>query len=183
MIKLSRKLILAATVFTVTLASAASYADEEDRERRGNPEHDDGEYIAITLQTDPVNEDAEAACVALQLGMNLLSDEVPDEENELTPVEPAKRVVLFPTLGGVQLINPDSDLMNLWCTVPDGTGGFTKAPLAMVLANYYDVMGGEIIVCPLCAEERGIDVPSYGTMGNGVSIHELFIDADKVIGF
>lgn len=179
MIKISRKLTLAATVFAMTLAASASYADDD---HKGREDRDDGEYVAITLKTDPVNDDHEAACVALQLGMNLLSESVPDEENDSTPVEPAEKVVLFPTLGGVELINPMSDLMTFWCTVPDGFGGFTKAPLAMVLANY-DSMGGEIIVCPLCAKERGIDVPSYGTMGSGVSIHELFIDADKVIGF
>lgn len=182
MFRQSRKLVLAATVFAMTVASSASYADDEDHHQ----DRDDSEYVAITLGTSPVPtrhdpEAQEAACVALQLGMNLLSPIVPDSTNTPTAVEPADRVVLFPTLGGVELINPHTDLTTLMCKTP-GEHGLEDISLAKVLAGFV-AAGGEIIVCPLCAYARNIFEPSYGTMGSGVSIHELFIDADKVLSF
>ncbi len=185
MFRQSRKLVLAATVFAMTVASSASYADYEDH-HKDREDRDDGEYVAITLGTNPVPdhddpEAQEAACVALQLGMNLLSPIVPDSTNTPTAVEPADRVVLFPTLGGVELINPHNDLDNVLCKTP-GEQGLEDTPLAHVLAGFV-AAGGEIIVCPLCAYARNIVEPSYGTMGSGVSIHELFIDADKVLSF
>jgi len=56
-------------------------------------------------------------------------------------------------------------------------------------------MDGEIVICPLCAFSRGIGTeemveagmaevePTRGFIGGGVDIHNLFIDADKVIDF
>ena len=175
----SRKIIIASTIFTLSLASTASYADDD--ERKGRQDRDDGdEYIAITLQTDPT-VDSEAACVALKLGANLLSSSVPDGTGTMTSVEPAEKVVLFPTLGGVQLVNPDTDLSLYECNVLG-----TPEKLDTVLNDYISA-GGEIIVCPLCAFERNPQLGTWVTddvsMGNGVSIHELFIDADKVIDF
>ncbi|NNJ97536.1 MAG: hypothetical protein HKP12_10285 [Gammaproteobacteria bacterium] len=165
----------------MTLAASPNYADDDDH--KGREEKDDGEYVAITLKTDP-RHDSEAACVALQLGMNLLSPIVPDATNTLTSVEPAEKVVLFPTLGGVELVNTDTDLNALICQVP-GESGLKDAPLAKVLEGFI-MAGGEVIVCPLCAYSRFIydyELPHYASMGNGESIHELFIDADKVLSF
>jgi hypothetical protein len=97
------------------------------------------------------------------------------------PVTRADEVTLFPTIGGVELINPDnSDMLNmLVCDTPAGSDTGSLAGLLQGFVN----LGGEVVVCPLCATRRGITEPTYGIMGNGVDIHDLFLYTDKVIDF
>jgi hypothetical protein len=45
------------------------------------------------------------------------------------------------------------------------------------------MLGGEVVTCPLCAERREITEPTYGVIGDGVDIHNLFLYGDKVIDF
>lgn len=139
------------------------------------------ENVVIALKTNPL-VDPEAACVALQIGQNLMM-----------PIggRSAEKVTLFPTLDGVEIV---SDWMlpvgtkgkhkrnkyprHLECRTPNG-----HAPLAEVLKAFWE-MGGEIVVCPLCWGERYPDEePIYGVIADGLQIHNLFLDADKVIDF
>jgi hypothetical protein len=179
MINISRKLILAATVASLTFLGSVSYADQEKSKgddgwkSRG----DNQKSIVISIQTDPVYDDPEPACVALQIGMNLMMDTVPDSEGNPTHVRPAKKVILFTTIGGVELINPDQDLSANVCLTPGGMNS-----LENLLQGFVN-MEGEVVVCPLCAMTRDITQPTHGYLGSGVDIHNLFLYADKVIDF
>jgi hypothetical protein len=175
------QVMVAAAVACLTIIGSASYAAPGNSKGSGGwePSADHQESVVIALKTDPVYGDPEAACVALQIGINLLRDTVPDRGNNLTSVTPADRVVLFPTLGGVELINPLNDLTALVCDTPAGQA---TGSLAGLLEGFVK-SGGEVIVCPLCADKRGITDPTLGTMGSGVDIHNLFLHADKVIDF
>lgn len=134
-----------------------------------------GQSIAIALKTDPL-EDPEAACVALQIGMNLMMRSVSVNDASVD-VEPARDVTLFPTLGGVELVNPANDFSGTDCLTQSGL-----TPLSDVFSGFTE-MGGRVIVCGLCAAERGITEPTYGAIGNAQQVHELFIYSDKVIDF
>jgi sulfur relay (sulfurtransferase) complex TusBCD TusD component (DsrE family) len=94
-------------------------------------------------------------------------------------VTPADEVILFTTIDGVELVNPANDFSERDCDTPDGKK--TKS-LAQLLQGFMN-LGGEAVACPLCAMSRGITEPSYGIMGNGVDIHNLFLYGDKVIDF
>jgi hypothetical protein len=175
------KMMLAAAVFCLTLFGAGSYAAPGGSQGSGGwePSADHQEWVVIAIKTDPVYDDPEAACVALQIGINLLKQEVPDSEDTLTDVTPADRVALFLTLGGVELVNPANAFAGPECDTPDG-------PLTARLPDLLDGFlseGGEVIVCPLCAKRRSISAPTRGMMGSGVDIHNLFLFADKVIDF
>nr|MBS0019975.1 hypothetical protein [Gammaproteobacteria bacterium] len=133
--------------------------------------------VVITLQTNPLLN-PEAACVALQLGMNLLRSDISDEA--------VASVTLFPTLEGVSIVSEKMKLRDndkyprRWnCSTPDG-----EEPLPEILAGFNDQMGTNIVVCPLCWMDRfdGED-PIYGSLGDGPTIHNLFLNADKVIDF
>lgn len=144
------------------------------------------EKVVISLKTDPT-KDPEPACVALQIGMNLL----------MSPggAVPADDVTLFVTTGGVELVNPHNSIHNrakpkAVCTTPNG---INTASLQDLVVGF-EGMGGSIMVCPLCAISRGFGVldpetgeiqnpPTNGAMGDGLSIHNLFLEADKVIDF
>jgi hypothetical protein len=136
------------------------------------------ESVVITLKTDPV-EDPEPACIALQIGINLLLSEVPGQPNETVSVKPADRVVLFPTLDGVELVNPATDLSPMDCDTPSG---LNTASLQGLLTRFTG-LGGEVQSCPLCANRRLIAAPTFGTIATGEDIHNLFLYADKVIPF
>ena len=140
------------------------------------------EDIVIALKSNPL-VDPEPACVAVQIGINLLSE---------IDGTSADRVTLFPTLDGVEIVGermlPNEELPNgrmknypphLDCLTPSG-----YVPLPVVLANFAAKEGAEIIVCPLCwgARYPG-EMPIYGSVGNASSIHSLFLDASKVIDF
>jgi sulfur relay (sulfurtransferase) complex TusBCD TusD component (DsrE family) len=136
---------------------------------------DGDENVVISIKTDPT-KDPEPACVALQIGMNLL----------MAPggAAPADDVTVFLTTGGVELINPDSIINKrkkpkLVCTTPDG---INVASLPDLLTEFQG-LGGNVMICPLCATSRGITEPTTGEMGNGLTIHNLFLFADKVITF
>ena len=112
-----------------------------------------------------------------KIGMNLMMDTVTDSEGIPTRVRPAKNVKLFTTIGGVELVNPDQDLLENVCLTPGGMNS-----LQNLLQGFVN-MGGEVVVCPLCAMTRDITQPTHGYLGSGVDIHNLFLYADKVIDF
>ena len=176
----AKKTLLAGLFLGLAAATSGGYAGDD----RGSgfwkpfePSVDGQEDIVISLSSDP-REDAEPACVALQIGMNLLMNDLngPAAGGEVTP---ADRVVLFATLDGVYLVAPDSDLTQQQCR----TAG-NPASLAAIL-NQFVGLGGEVVVCPLCWIERGYrgQAPTYGIVASGFDIHSLFLYADKVIAF
>lgn len=175
------KLILSATVACLAILGSAAYAAPGGSKGAGGwePSADHQEWVVISIKTDPVYDDPEAACVALQIGINLLRNEVPDSQLQPTPVTPADRVVLFLTLGGVELINPEHAFAEPDC---DTMAGQNTARLPDLLDGFL-FEGGEVIVCPLCADRRGISAPTRGVMGSGEDIHNLFLYGDKVIDF
>lgn len=156
----------------------------------------DDQMVVISIKTDPT-VDPEPACVAIQIGINLLKDNATDLAQNVYQVEPAE-VTLFITTGGAELIDPrnfeeGAALDGNLCFAP-GEGGLVKVPLTGLL-NTYESLDGEIVICPLCAFSRGIGTeemvelgmaevtPTRGYIGGGVDIHNLFMDADKVIDF
>ena len=147
------------------------------------PSADHVESVVISVKTDPLL-DPEPACVALQIGMNLLMDsiEVRDSTGEVIKiaVTPADEVILFPTIGGVELVDPSNiALHEELCLTP---GGMKSLHFLM---GAFVAMGGEIVSCPLCLMARGIDFNdvSPGVVADGVMIHDLFLYADKLIDF
>jgi hypothetical protein len=95
---------------------------------------------------------------------------------------PADDVTLFVTIGGVELINPHNSIYNRTkpksvCTTPDGLASLQD------LLTGFQGLGGNVVICPLCATSRGITEPVTGDMGDGLGIHNLFLYADKVITF
>ena len=182
MINIPSKLMLAAIVACLTIVSSASYAAPGKSKGAGGwePSADHLESVVISLHTDPT-VDPEPACVALQIGINLLMDTIKFEQDNVTvpvTVTPADEVILFTTIGGVELVDPDNDFSEPDCDTPDGENTRSLAQLLQGFMN----LGGEAVACPLCAEARGISDP-IGIMGNGVDIHNLFLYGDKVINF
>ena len=99
-------------------------------------------------------------------------------------VTAADDVTLFLTTGGVELINPDNSIYNRTkpksvCTTPNGV----DTASLQALLHGFQMRGGNVMICPLCAMSRDITEPTTGDMGNGGSIHNLFLNADKVITF
>jgi hypothetical protein len=179
MINVPSKLMLAAIFASVTVAGSVSYAAPGGSKGAGGwePSADHLESVVISLHTDPL-VDPEPACVALQIGINLLMDTIPVGQDNIT-VTPADQVILFTTIGGVELINPEKDFSEPVCDTPAGPKSRSLAQLLQGFVN----LGGEAVACPLCAMSRGITEPSYGIVGNGVDIHNLFLHGDKVIDF
>lgn len=64
MIKASRNVLLAVTAVTLSLIGSTSFALDQSS-------MDGMEQVVISIRTDPL-KDPEPACVALQIGMNLL---------------------------------------------------------------------------------------------------------------
>ena len=175
-----KKTLLAGLFLGLAAATSGGYAGDD----RGSgfwkpfePSVDGQENIVISLSSDPT-VDAEPACVALQIGMNLLMDDL-NGATDGGKVTPADRVVLFVTLDGVYLVAPDSNLSEQKCL----TSGGLK-PLSGILSQFV-TNGGEVVVCPLCWSERGYvgQAPTYGTVADAFDIHSLFLYADKVITF
>ena len=133
------KLILAAIVASLTIIGSMSYAAPGKSQGVGGwePSADHVESVVIALKTNPL-DDPEAACVALQIGINLLMDTIPVGENS-DPVTPADEVILFPTLGGVQIVNPANDFSAEDCDTPAGPG--EEKSLNELLYGF-DMLGG-----------------------------------------
>ena len=206
MINLSSKIILTILVSSLGLAASVSNAAPGKSNGAGGwePSADQQENIVISLKTDPtagktppltdedvaeIEKAAEPACVALQIGSNLLSNMVTVGENDI-PVTPADKVVLFTTIGGVEIINPSEDNQEILnddtvCFAPheDEDGNFKPTQSLNQLLDKFVAAGGEIVVCPLCAITRGITPEPPAKMGNAEDIHTLFLYADKVIDF
>jgi hypothetical protein len=172
-------LILSLLVASLTFITSASFAAPGAGKGAGGwePAADHHDSVVISLHSDPL-VDPEPACVALQIGMNLLMDSI-NVSGSYMPVTPADEVVLFVTTGGVELINPANDLSANVCFTPAGPD---SGSLEMLLQGFIN-MGGKVEICPLCAMGRNITAPTQGTMANGVDVHNLFLYADKVINF
>jgi len=171
MIKASRNVLLAVTAVTLSLIGSTSFALDQSS-------MDGMEQVVISIRTDPL-KDPEPACVALQIGMNLLM------ANVGVPVTPADRVSLFLTIDGVELVNPENQINKrkkpkLVCNTPAGEN---TASLAGLLEKFVNMEGSEVLICPLCSASRGITDPTQGKDASAEEIHNLFLFADKVIDF
>jgi sulfur relay (sulfurtransferase) complex TusBCD TusD component (DsrE family) len=169
------KLKLASMLASLTIFAFASNV------AIANSSGDGVENVVISLNTDPT-KDPEPACVALQIGMNLLMTDL--NGDEIDDVVPADDVTLFLTTGGVELVNPHNSIYNRTkpkpvCTTPNGVN---TAPLQALLQGFV-MRGGNVMICPLCATSRGITEPTAGEPGSPVDIHNLFLFADKVLTF
>lgn len=192
------KFMLALIAASLSIAGAVSNASPGEGKgygHWGSYDYDD-QFVVISIKTDPT-VDPEPACVAVQIGINLLKDNATDLAGNVYPVEPAD-VTLFITTGGAELIDPrhyeeGGALTGNLCFKP-GEGGLVQVPISELL-NTYESLDGEILICPLCAFSRGIGTeemvdmgmaevtPTRGEFGGGVDIHNLFMEADKVIDF
>jgi hypothetical protein len=170
---INAKNILSAALFAaLTVPTTLSFADDGLE-----PSVDSQETVVISLAADPQKgpEKAEPACVALQIGMNLLMDNLGGVE-----VTPADSVILFLTLDGVELVARDYSKLD--CRTPAGPNA---ASLSGLLNKFVNDLGGEVVICPLCWAERGyVDGDqTHGIVGDAFDIHDLFLHADKVIDF
>ena len=171
MIKASKNVLLAVTAVTLSIVGSTSFALDQSS-------MDGMEQVVISIGSDPL-KDPEPACVALQIGRNLLM------ANVGVPVTPADRVSLFLTIDGVELVNPDNQINKrkkpkLVCNTPAGEN---TASLAGLLEKFVNMEGSEVLICPLCSDSRGITDPTQGKDASAEEIHNLFLFADKVIGF
>ena len=201
-----RKLVVVA--LTVSMAVAVSQGIAAPGKSQGaggfEPSADHAESVVITMQSNPVSgydpepenldvawealaQSAEPACVALQIGINLLMDTVPSREGPAAVV-PVDGVILFPTVDGIELINPangtpgsdDGPLNELVCTTPAGPATGTLNGLLQAFIG----AGGQVLSCPLCAGPRLMgEPPNFGGIADGEEVHNLFLYADKVIDF
>jgi sulfur relay (sulfurtransferase) complex TusBCD TusD component (DsrE family) len=170
MIKTSRYVLLAVAAVTLSFIGSVSYALDQSS-------MDNAEQIVISIRTDPLKE---PACVALQIGMNLLMPVV-DE----VAVIPADTVTLFLTIDGVELVNPDNQINKrkkpkLDCNTPAGEN---TASLAGLLQKFASMPGAGVLICPLCSSSRGITEPTQGKDATADEINNLFLFAGKVIDF
>ena len=168
MFNIMNELKLASMLALLTIVGFTSNAVNADSSGDG------AESIVISLHTDPT-KDPEPACVALQIGMNLLSKDFG---------KPADDVTMFVTTGGVELVNPHNSIHNRTipkpvCTTPKGVNTASLQDLK----GGFQKLGGKIVICPLCAMSRDITKPTDGKMASGKDIHNLFLIADKVITF
>ena len=109
-----------------------------------NSSGDGIENVVISLNTDPT-KDPEPACVALQIGMNLLMTDL--DNDKIDDVVPADVVTLFLTTGGVELVNPHDSIYNRAKHKPvctEGGGGNTASVRALVQGFF--VGGGRVWV-------------------------------------
>jgi hypothetical protein len=92
----------------------------------------------------------------------------------------------------VNVVGPDDSIDDPVCFTPKGPD---TASIRGLLGNFW-LMGGEIVVCPLCwAARYGADEPTlpeimvdesvdpYSVIGDGTDIHNLFLYTDKIIDF
>ena len=177
-------------------ASAVTCAPGKSKAGGWEPSADHVEDVVISVKTDPLS-DSEAACVAVQIGINLLSDDL-NGDDPGGQVTPADDVTLFLTLGGVNVLSPEvmtpePPEAGPLCFSFDKYGEPITPPLA-ALVNRFWTEGGNIMVCPLCWFSRypdgpmpvpppSSDVAPEELIGNGAGIHDLFLKADKVIDF
>ena len=187
-----RHLSLSVVALLIVSLGSATYGAPGKSEGTGGwePSADHLESVVISLNSDPL-VDEEPACVALQLGINLLSDTIMPPPIGISVV-PADEVVLFPTIGGVEIVNPangkpgepDGLLNEELCLSFTPEGVPTAVSLNQLLQRFTS-LGGFIEVCPLCKAERfPDDDPNFDApVSNGVDIHNLFLFADKVITF
>ena len=180
---------LAAALATTMSVGFADGDDDDDDEGSRNkhrvikalePSVDTKETIVISLATNPI-DDPEPACVALQIGRNLLMNDLNGPIAEGGEVTPADSVTLFATLDGVELVYEKNNLAEFECLTP---GGIIKS-LDTVLDEFLG-QGGTILICPLCWSEREYNgtEPLYdATVASPFDIHDRFLTADKVITF
>ena len=193
-IDLMRVFVPVVASLALVAASAATGAPGKSKAGGWEPSADHVEDVVVSVKTDPL-EDPEAACVAIQIGINLLSDDL-NGDDPGGQVTPADDVTLFLTLGGVNVLHPD--VMEpagapLTCFSFDKDGNPIAPPLFALVDRFW-TEGGSIMVCPLCWFSRYPDGPMpvpppssdlapEELIGNGAGIHDLFLKADKVIDF
>ena len=151
-----RSVVMTATIAGVVSLSTGLLA-EEPTSSTGDVSSTDGlERVVIALKTNPIR-DPEAACVALQIGMNLLMSDV-NGSDAGGEVDPADMVTLFPTLDGVEIVSdrmamrgtlpngkPKPYPAHLYCTTPSG-----EVPLPELVYGFVNMPNAEVVVCPLC---------------------------------
>ena len=202
----NRKLVLAALAASLTFVGSQALAAPSKSQGAGGwePSADHLESVVITVQSNPVSgydpdpedlndawealaQSAEPACVALQIGINLLMDTVPSREGPAAVV-PVDGVILFPTVDGIELVNPangtpggdDGPLNEPVCTTPAGPATGTLNGLLQAFVG----AGGQVLSCPLCAGPRLMgESPNFGGIADGEEVLNLFLYADKVIDF
>lgn len=175
--------ILSATLFAaLAVPMSLGYASDDDDRRGGfwkalEPSVDREETVVVSLATDP-RENSEAACVALQIAMNLLKSDL-NGDDPGGKVRPVDSLTLFLTLDGVELVAPGSDFSDTWCVTPG-----EEKTLSELLGNFAN-MEADIVVCPLCWKDRYPgQTPEYDAIvATAFDIHDLFLYADKVLGF
>lgn len=160
------------------------------------PSVDGLESVVVSIKSSPITEveedvwvaeeeGEEGACIAVQIGMNLLMEELPNSEGESVTVPPADEVILFLTLGGVEAVGP-----NILGADPAPMCGSTE--LTELIENFAAMEGADVVVCPLCWNRRfgqcnPADVettcPNTGDVADPVDIHDLFLYADKILDF
>jgi hypothetical protein len=194
-IDLMRVFVPVVASLALVAASAATGAPGKSKAGGWEPSADHVEDVVVSVKTDPL-EDPEAACVAIQIGINLLSDDL-NGDDPGGQVTPADDVTLFLTLGGVNVLSPE--VMTPGDDAPtcfsfDKDGMPVEPPLHALIDRFW-MEGGNIMVCPLCWFSRYMDdgsmpVPPSSSevapeelIGNGARIHDLFLKADKVIDF
>lgn len=163
--------LFAAVVASCGLALPMSVTADWSSESGGGLSAGDPQDVVITLKTNPL-ANPEAACLAVTLARALKSNGVTN-------------VTLFPTLDGVAL--GDAKIVNkrrFHCTTP-----FPEPqPVSLKdnLKRFLDGNDNDMVVCPLCWEERyGGEPPDYGFLppeGNP-AVGKMLLDADKVIDF
>lgn len=177
---------LAAALATTMSVGFADGDDDDDEGSRNKyrvikalePSVDTKETIVISLATNPI-DDPEPACVALQIGMNLLMNDLNGDEED-GKVIPADSVTLFATIDGVELVYEENVFSALDCLTPNG-----YKSLDMLLTGFVK-LGGEIQICPLCWNARGYagsEPKNDAEVANAFDIHSLFLYADKVVTF
>jgi hypothetical protein len=142
--------ILAGVFLSSIVAVTSSFAAPGNSNGQGGwePSADHVESVVIAIKSDPLS-DPEPACVALQIGINLLSDTIMPPAAGV-PVVPADEVILFPTLAGVEVVNPnngipggspDDPLNEADClsVTPDGNPTFVSLNY---LLQRFDSLGG-----------------------------------------
>ena len=180
----------------LAVASSAQGAPGKSKAGGWEPSADHVEDVVVSVKSDPL-EDPEAACVAVQIGINLLLDDLNGDEPG-GQVTPADDVTLFLTLGGVNVLSPEAmtpgdDAPTCFSLDKNGMPVEPEPPLHALIDRFW-MEGGNIMVCPLCWFSRYPDGPMpvpppssdlapAELIGDGAAIHDLFLKADKVIDF
>jgi hypothetical protein len=122
--------------------------------------------IVISFKSNPMSH-PEAACLSVTLARSLRGG------------DPSANVTLFPTLDGVTI--GDSKVVSsrrFKCNTPWG-----EVSLQENLEAFLNGNPNNMVICPLCWEERyGDQLPDYGVL-NPPAVGALLLNAEKIIDF